>query len=86
MPFGGSYGLCVLLLLPVVAAYLRLSGLGVTAPHTTDLSFLFQSTPLYARLLLGVELPAWARLLAALPVALPAAAVARALSLAGQRG
>ncbi|MBF9223023.1 hypothetical protein [Hymenobacter ruricola] len=76
--FCAGYWLCVLLFLPVIAAYLKLSQLGVTA-KTLDISFLFQATPLYARLLLGIELPPWTRLLAAFPVALPAAAVCRVL-------
>jgi hypothetical protein len=74
-----SYWLCVLLLLPVVAAYLRIGQLGYTAQGKTDLSFLFNATPMYARYLLGIELPSWAGLFAAFPVALPSTAVCRVL-------
>jgi hypothetical protein len=76
--FGTGYWLCALLLLPVVAAYLRLGQLGVTA-HTADLSFLFNAAPLYGRNLLGIALPRATGLLAAFPVALPCAALCRAV-------
>jgi hypothetical protein len=64
--FGAAYGLSAALLLPVVAAYLRLGQLGVTA-HATDLSFLFNAAPLYGRNLLGLALPRAAGLPAVFP-------------------
>ncbi|UOQ96857.1 hypothetical protein MUN81_16605 [Hymenobacter sp. 5317J-9] len=76
--FRAGYWLSAGLLLPVVGAYLRLGQLGVTA-HVSDLSFLFNAAPLYGQNLLGVALPRVAGLLAVFPVALPCAAVCRAV-------